>query len=40
MEAVTCLWLANHPRHPLIHATGDITVAVKQVAQNPAVLPS
>ena len=35
---------ASHPppatphRHPLIHAIHDITVAVKKVAQNPAVL--
>ena len=28
------------PTHPLIHATHDITVAMKKVAQNPAVLAS
>ena len=28
------------PTHPLIHAIPDITVAVKEVAQNPAVLAS
>ena len=28
------------PTHPLIHAICDITVAVKRVAQNPAVLAS
>ena len=28
------------PSHPLIHAIPDITVAVKKVAQNPAVLAS
>ena len=28
------------PRHPLIHAICDITVAVKKVAQKPAVLAS
>ena len=28
------------PTHPLIHAISDITVAVKIVAQNPAVLAS
>ena len=39
--------LASHPlqpspapSHPLIHAICDITVAVKKVAQNPAVLAS
>ena len=28
------------PSHPLIHAIPDITVALKEVAQNPAVLAS
>ena len=28
------------PTHPFIHATRDITVAVKKFAQNPAVLAS
>ena len=28
------------PIHPLIHATCDITVVVKNIAQNPAVLAS
>ena len=37
MEGVTCLQL---PTHPLIHAIPDITVAVKKVAQKPAVLAS
>ena len=37
MEGVTHLWL---PTHPLIHTIPDITVAVKKVAQNPAVLAS
>ena len=44
MEGVTRLRLPIHPRypptHPLIHAIPDITVAVKKVAQNPAVLAS
>ena len=48
MEGVTSLWLPIlttyptllSPDHPLIHATFDITVAVKKVAQNPAVLAS
>ena len=31
---------ASHPPHPLIHAIHDITVVVKKVAQNPAVLAS
>ena len=38
MVASTCLWLPTHP--PLIRAICDITVAVKKVAQNPAVLVS
>ena len=37
MVAITRLQL---PTHPLISATCDITVAVKIVAQNPAVLAS
>ena len=37
MVALTSLRL---PTHPLIHAICDITVAVKKVAQNPAVLAS
>ena len=40
MVALTRLRLPTHPRHPLIHAICDITVAVKKVAQNPAVLAS
>ena len=44
MVALTCLRLPTHPRHPathpLIRAICDITVAVKKVAQNPAVLAS
>ena len=40
MVALTRLQLPTHPRHPLIHAICDITVAVKKVAQNPAVLAS
>ena len=48
MEAITCLLLPTHPGHPLgfppihplIHATHDITVAVKNGAQIPAVLAS
>ena len=44
MKGVTRLQLLTHPRHPpihpLIHAIPDITVAVKKVAQNPAVLAS
>ena len=39
MVALTCLRLPTHP-HPLIHAIRDITVAVKKVAQKPAVLAS
>ena len=30
----------SHPHHPLIHAIPDITIAVKKVAQNTAVLAS
>ena len=42
---LTCLRLPTHPTplpptHPLIHAICDITVVVKKVAQNPAVLAS
>ena len=37
MVVLTHLWL---PTNPLIHAICDITVAVKKVAQNPAVLAS
>ena len=49
MEGVTLLQLPTHPRHPtaplpsahpLIQAILDITVAVKKVAHNPAVLAS
>ena len=40
MAGVTRLRLPTHPRHPLIHAIPDITVTVKKVAQNPAVLAS
>ena len=42
MEGATRLRLPTHPRHPppLIHAIPDITVGVKKVAQNPAVLAS
>ena len=42
MEVLTCLWLSTRPHHlpPLICAIHDITVAVKKVAQNPAVLAS
>ena len=40
MVALTCLWLPTHPCHPLIHTICDITVAVKKVAQKPAVLAS
>ena len=36
MKGISCLRLLTP--HPLIHATSDITVAVKKVAQNPAVL--
>ena len=44
MVGLTHLRLPTHPRHPpipshpLIHAICDITVAVKKVAQKPAVL--
>ena len=47
MEGLTHLWLPTFPHHlpyplslsyPLIRAICDITVAVKKVAQNPAVL--
>ena len=31
---------STHPRNPLIHDICDITVAVNNVAQNPAVLTS
>ena len=45
MDGVTRLRLPTHPTplppaHPLIHAIRDITVVVKKVAQNPAVLAS
>ena len=40
MVALTCLRLPTHPHHPLIRAICDITVAVKKIAQNPAVLAS
>ena len=43
MVALTRLRLPTHPPptpHPLIHAICYITVAVKKVAQNPAVLAS
>ena len=48
MEGVTRLRLPTHPLppttpfhpRPLRHAIPDITVAVKKVAQNPAVLAS
>ena len=42
MEGVTRLRLPTHPPppNPLIHAIPDITVAAKNVAQNPAVLAS
>ena len=52
MEGVTHLWLPTYPPthphsptptptpQPLIHAIPDITVTVKKVAQNPAVLAS
>ena len=48
MEAITYLLVPTHPHHPphfppihpLKHATHDITVAVKNVAQIPAVLAS
>ena len=42
MEAVTRLQLPTYPHpphtYPLIHTTHDITVALKKVAQNSAVL--
>ena len=37
MAGVTRLRLSTHPP-PLIHTIPDITVTVKKVAQNPAVL--
>ena len=49
MAGVTRLRLPTHPRHlptpllpahPLIHAIPDITVTVKKVTENPAVLAS
>ena len=40
MVALTHLQLPTHPRYPLICAICDITVTVKKVAQNPAVLAS
>ena len=46
MVALICLQLPTHPRHPtptrppLIRAICDITIAVKEVAQKPAVLAS
>ena len=49
LEGITCLLLSTHPQlpshtlppaHPLISAIRDITVVVKKVAQNPAVLAS
>ena len=48
MVALTHLWLPTHPRNPpplppthlLICAICDITVTVKKVAQNPAMLAS
>ena len=45
MVALTRLWLPTHPRpltpaYPFICAICDITVAVKKIAQNPAVLAS
>ena len=45
MEGVTRLRLPTYPHHPpppstplYVHAIPDITVTVKKVAQNPAVL--
>ena len=44
MIALTRLWLPTHPAtpippaHPFIRAICDITVTVKKVTQNPAVL--
>ena len=43
MEGLTRLWLPTLPHHPphlLIHSIRDITVTVKKVTQNPAVLVS
>ena len=42
LDGVTRLRLPTPlpPAHPLIHAIRDITVVVKKVAQNPAVLAS
>ena len=49
MEDLTRLWLPTHPLHrphplpahpPPINAIPDITIAVKKVAQKPAVLAS
>ena len=41
LEGTTHLWLPTCPTtHPLISAIRDITVVVKKVAQNPAVLAS
>ena len=44
MEGVTRLRLPTHlhhpPAHPFIHTIPDITVAVRKIAQNPAVLAS
>ena len=43
MEGLTCLRLPTRPLHPphtLKRAIHDITVTVKKVAQNPAVLAS
>ena len=46
MVALTRLWLPpipdtpHLPTNPVIHAIYDIIVAVKKVAQNPAVLAS
>ena len=40
MVGLTRLRLPTHPHHPLIHAICDITVTLKKVAQNPAVLAS
>ena len=50
MEGITCLWLSTHPwrppahsplpptHPPLLHSIHDITVAVKKLSQNLAVL--
>ena len=40
LDGLTRLRLPTRPAHPLIHAIRDITVVVKKVAQNPAVLAS